>query len=310
MFQLFLAFFSFVFSKFMLFLIGNFYALYLIFNRDKASQWRVLSAENLRSPLVLPVLMTKAPRWNTHAIIGTLGPFFVRESLAIDLQSLGKSSSSWIIVFYSFPSYKTITSLESNRTDSQAQWLTLKLNQGQYTIGLRYYNWQEDVILPTVKVDDNILAESQIIPRNVNDFYDYLINHKNWFYSSLHYYIFVILKFKKLFPNSFIKNEFLPVGATDTSFFYDYLLEGEALEVKTKGEIINNYDIYLTIYDRCSLPVFWDKITREHYISKSVEKDGYYLFRLRPKFTVFKEALGVNNNNFQVKRVEESNFSQ
>lgn len=302
MLELIFAFFSFLFYKLMRFLIGNLYTLYLILNKEKARQWRILSADNLKSPLVLPVLMTKAPRWNTHAIIGTLGPFSVKESVEIDLQPLFESSQSWILVFYSFPSYQTVTSLESNRIDCQKQWETVNLKTGKYTIGLRYYNWTGNVILPTIKVDSQILAEVEPIPKNINDFYNKLITFTNWFYLSLHYYIFVLLKYRKYFPEAFIKGEFLPVGATDTVFFYDCILSGEALKIEAKQDIVNNYDIYLTIYERSSLPVFWDKIDRESYITKPMARDGFYLFRLRCKGTSLNQALELNQDNFQFKR--------
>ena len=80
-------------------------------NKKKASQWRVLSQKMIDAPLILPVLMTKGPRWNTHAVIGTLGPFKVAEAIAINVATANKSSGSWIAVVYSFPSYKTITSI-------------------------------------------------------------------------------------------------------------------------------------------------------------------------------------------------------
>ena len=110
-----LALFSFVFYKVMKFIIGNLFTVYLAFDQKKANQWRVLSQKTINAPLVLPVLMTKGPRWNTHAVIGTLGPFAVQESVEIDIETANNSARSWIAVVYSFPGYKTITSLESEQ---------------------------------------------------------------------------------------------------------------------------------------------------------------------------------------------------
>ena len=111
--EILLALLSFVFYKVMKFIIGNIYTLYLIINKKPASQWRVLSQKTINAPLVLPVLMTKAPRWNTHAVIGTLGPFAVKESIAFNIETANNSARSWIAVVYNFPGYRTITSLES-----------------------------------------------------------------------------------------------------------------------------------------------------------------------------------------------------
>jgi hypothetical protein len=227
--------------------------------------------------------MTKGPRWNTHAIIGTLGPFSVIKSIELDLQSANNSAKSWIAVVYSFPGYQTITSIESEKVNSDAQWYSVELKPGKYTLGLRYYNWNEKVYLPALKVDKHELVSSVNVPKNINDFYANLIQAKNWFYSCLHYYIFTILKFKNWLPESFVRSEYLPVGAPDTYFFYNYLEKGQALEINTEQAILNNYDLYFTLYDRSSLPLTWCRLEQEKYTVKEIKNNGYYLFRVRPK---------------------------
>jgi hypothetical protein len=227
--------------------------------------------------------MTKGPRWNTHAIIGTLGPFRVRETITLDLNLLKHSAPSWIVVIYSFPGYQTITNLDSNQVESSENWIAIPLKSGFYSIGLRYYHWSDLPELPNVKVDDEFLIKSTQISSNVNQFYQNLIQKKNWFYLALHYYIFTILKYRKWLPESFIRQEFLPVGAPDTEFIYGYLGRGQSLKVLIEPLILNHYDIYLTIYDRSSLPINWCQVTEAPYLSKIIENNGYYLFRLRQK---------------------------
>jgi Family of unknown function (DUF6208) len=278
-----LAILSFFFYKAMKFLIGNLYTIYLAINKKNASQWRVLSAETLKSPLSLPVLMTKGPRWNTHAIIGTLGPFLVKDTIAIDTESANSSARSWIAVIYSFPGYNTVTSLESEKLDPTDKWASLKLKPGQYSIGLRYYNRSEKITFPAVKVDERELVAASQIPSNINDFYYDLIQKKSWFYLALHYYIFTILRLRKWLPESFVKNEYLPVGAPDTTFFYGHLWRGQSLQVESDPVFVKNYDIYLTVYDRSSLPLFWSQLEQEKYLTQPIENNGFYLIRMRPK---------------------------
>jgi hypothetical protein len=286
-----LALLSFVFYKVMKLIIGNLYILYLAVRqhplrgiaREKASQWRVLSQQALKSPLSLPVLMTKGPRWNTHAIIGTLGPFQVQKSISLDIESANNSAGSWIAVVYSFPDYQTITSIESDKVNPENKWQLLELKPGRYTLGLRYYNWCDRVNLPAIKVDDREFVDSVNVPTNVNNFYASLIDKKNWFYLSLHYYIFTILKFRKWLPESFVRKEYLPVGAPDTCFFYDYLERGQSLEVETSLSILNSHDLYFTLYDRSSLPLTWCQLKQEILTFQSTKSNGYYLFRVRPK---------------------------
>ena len=283
-----LALLSFCFNKATKLIIGNLYRFYLAFNRQRATQWQVLSAETLEKPLSLPVLMTKAPRWNTHAIIGTLGPVHVNRSVAIDLQSCNFSSQSWIAIFYS-SNYQSVASIES-RNRHQGEWATLQLEPGQYTIGLRYYNWSEQVKLPAVKVDEREVVSPQVISPDVNRFYDSL-RKRNWFYLWLHTYIFTLLKLKDWFPEAFVKKEYLPVGATDTKFLYGCLQKAEKLQIALNSSTLKHYELYLTIYDRSSFPLTWCQIDREKLTTEPVEENGSYLLRIRRKDSVSDSSL-------------------
>ena len=282
-FEIILACLSFIFYKVTKFIIGGLFIVYLAINKKQASQWRVLSEKTLRSPLILPVLMTKGPRWNTHAIIGTLGAFKVEQEIAIDLESTNNSADSWIAVVYSFPSYKTITSIESNKINSKGKWHSIKLPSGRYSLGLRYYNRRDNIVLPAVRIDDKEFVANTSVPSNVNDFYHDLIQAKNWFYLSLHYYIFTILKLRKYLPESFVRREYLPVGAPDTTFIYNYLKNNQALEINFAPEIIQNCNIYFNLYDRSSLPLNWCQIDTIQYKLPAPQNNSYYLLRIRPK---------------------------
>lgn len=278
-----LALLSFFFYKVMKLVIGNLFIVYLAINKSKASQWRVLSEKMIKAPLILPVLMTKGPRWNTHAIIGTLGPFKVENSLSLDINTANNSARSWIAVIYDFPQYKTITSIESNKIKSDDGWYSIELKPGKYTLGVRYYNCLEKINYPAVRVDDRDFVEAYYVPRDINNYYYSLIDAKNWFYTSLHYYIFTILKLRKWLPESFVRKEYLPVGAPDTYFVYNYLAKGQGLQLEINSEIIEDFDIYFTLYDRSSLPLTWCVIKEARYSLEPQAINGYYLLRIRPK---------------------------
>jgi hypothetical protein len=278
-----LALLSFLFYKVMKFILGNLFILYLAIDKEKASQWRVLSADNLKSPLSLPVLMTKGPRWNTHAIIGTLGPFEVKQSITLDLESANHSARSWIAVVYSFPDYKTIASIESGKNSMEEKWTSLPLKPGKYTLGLRYYHWGDRVNLPAIKIDEKEFVKSQSVSSDVNHFYHQLIAQKNWFYLWLHYYVFTLLRLRRWFPDSFVKGEYLPVGAPDTKFIYGYLKKNQSLQIVIDALIIDHYDVYLTLYDRSSLPLSWCQIQQENLLANPIASNGFYLLRIRPQ---------------------------
>lgn len=274
---------SFIFYHTMKLIIGNLFTIYLILTPKKSREWRVFSEATIKSPLVLPVLMTKGPRWNTHAIIGTLGPLPVKESLSLDINSAHKSAGSWIGVIYSFPAYQTITTLESNQLDGVTDWQTIKLAPGKYTIGLRYYQRSENIAMPALKIDDKLVTEALPIQENINQFYSNLIQRKNWFYLSLHYYIYTLLKLKKYLPEKFVAQEYLPVGAPDTKFVYNYLDKNQNLIIEIAPQILANYQVYFTLYDRSSFPLSSAILSKEKFHYAAMETNGYYLLRIRPK---------------------------
>lgn len=291
---------SFVFNKVMKFIIGNLFTIYLVLNTKKASQWRVLSQKMIDAPLVLPVLMTKGPRWNTHAVIGTLGPFAVQESIEIDLIKASASSRSWIAVVYSFPGYKTVTSIESEKIDLTQDWQTIKLPSGRYSLGVRYYNRAETIEYPSIKIDNQTFVNSHKIPSNINDYYDDLIKKKNWFFSSLHYYIFTILKLRNYLPESFVRREYLPVGAPGTYFAYNYLDSQQGLKIAIAPVILEQFDIYFTAYDRSSFPVSWCVINQSEYLFSSQARKGYFLLRVRPKPKYFDTTIKIDSQLIEI----------
>lgn len=278
-----LALLSFLFNKIVKLIIGILFTVYLALNRSKAKQWRVLSEKMINAPLILPVMMTKGPRWNTHAIIGTLGPFKVEQAIAINTSTANRSARSWIAVVYSFPGYKTVTSLESEKVDPSASWHEIELPPGKYSLGVRYYNRAEKIDYPEIKVDDRLFVEAYNVPNDINRYYNNLISKKSWFYSSLHYYIYAILKLRQYLPESFVRHEYLPMGAPNTYFAYNYLDDGQTLTVETEKVIIEQFDLYFTLYDRSSLPLTWNVITEPKYILPAHDTKGYFLLRIRPK---------------------------
>ena len=278
-----LAILSFVFNKIVKLAIGILFTVYLALNKSKAKQWRVLSEKMINAPLILPVMMTKGPRWNTHAIIGTLGPFEVEQAIAINAAIANKSARSWIAVVYSFPRYRTVTSLESEQIDPNSDWQTIELPAGKYSLGVRYYNRSEEINYPEIKIDDRPFVKAYNVPQDINSYYHNLIEKKNWFYSSLHYYIYTILKLRNYLPADFVRREYLPMGATHTHFAYNYLDPKQTLNITTEPEIIEQFDIYFTLYDRSSLPLTWCIITDPMYTLPPQDTKGYFLLRIRPK---------------------------
>ncbi|MEB3358630.1 MAG: DUF6208 family protein [Synechococcales bacterium] len=270
---------SFLFFKVMKAVIGVLYLAFLQLNPAKATQWRVLSAETLASPLSLPVLMTKGPRWNTHAIIGTAGPFPVSHTLALDGETIRASAASWTAAIYTYPGYRTVGTLGS--LSGQGEQLTLL--PGRYSVGLRYYNWRDTVVMPSISVDGEERIPAQAVSPKVNAFYGKLAERKSWFYQALHYYVYTLLKLRRWLPEGFVQREYLPVGAPETAFLYGAIAPGHTLRLHLQPPLLEQYDTYLTLYNRASLPLFWEQLRSPDYASPLLPNDGTYLLRIRPK---------------------------
>jgi hypothetical protein len=273
---------SFGFYKINKFVIGNLYTLYLSRNKKNAKQWRIISEDLLKKPLSLSVLMTKAPRWNTHATIGTLGPIAVNKELTINLETIRASTESWVGCIYDFPSYKTVFDFTPLTDDPSQSELKISLVPGKYTVGLRYYNPKEKMTFPLVQTDANIDVSPLEIPNTINDFYYTLATKTNFYFSCLHYYVFTILQLRKILPEGFVQYEFLPVGATDTQFFYGALNPTESLKIQIAEQWRSPFDFYLTLYNRASFPLSWQKLEGDTQIDP-LKVEGYYLIRMRAK---------------------------
>lgn len=264
-------------------MIGNLYTLFLLINRDKAQQWRVFSPEVLSSALILPVLMTKGPRWNTHAVIGTAGPIKVKKRLSLNLSTIQASAGSWTAAIYSYPGYRTVGNLGSLQvTDANAEWESIDLQPGYYTIGLRYYDRQASFTMPVIQSDSTDAIPAQPVAASVNQVYETLKERDSWFYRSLHYYVYTILQLRDRLPAAWIRREFLPVGAPETQFEYGAIARSQSLKISLHATLLEQYNIYLTRYNRASLPLDWMQLQEPIY-DESMAEDGFYLLRIRPK---------------------------
>ncbi|WP_414588372.1 DUF6208 family protein [Scytonema sp. PCC 10023] len=278
------AFLSLIFFKIVRLLIRTLVNINANINKKTVFRWLVYSDEMLRKPLILPSILVTGPRWNPHAIAAGAGPFDVRESLAIEVKSCLDSAQSWTIGIYTFPQAKAIKHISSYDSNLQEQWHQLKLNPGKYTLGIRYYHWSDKVDLPALDVDSHIIINTQSInSQDVNNYFNRLIERDNIFYQCLNNYVFTLLVCQKWLPKEWVRKEYLPVGDTNNEFLYGVIYKACSLNLQTNSSLMNNYDIYLTIYNRSSFPVIWYQIKEEKHTSPVVEQDGFYLVRLRPK---------------------------
>jgi hypothetical protein len=242
-------------------------------------------SEVVKIPMALPYIMVTGPRWNCHAVIGAVGPFVVRSSIDIHVETAQKSAKQWTLVIYG-ESYQTETFLTSRTTPKGKLWQKVNLKNGQYNIGLRYYNCGDEVEFPAVKIDSVDRVSFCSVANEMQQYEAFLRqiqNRRRIFYYCLHYYVYHLIRWKKWLPESFVQREYLPVGNPETSFYYGSLRKGDILQVDFDKGIFDEASVYIAFYNICSFPVSWQRITQTGNFSSRFPCDGHYLIRILSK---------------------------
>lgn len=252
-------------------------------NKREAQKWIVLSKDDmLARPGALPLIMTTAPRWNTHAILATLSPVLVNNYVEIETAAAERSAGSWTIVVGTYPEHRTVTSVGSLSSGLTSAKTRIDLPSGKYWFALRYYEWHAKVELPAVDADGRRVAATQPVSVTTNDFYVDLHKHSGLFNLALHYYVFVLLRYRTSFPESFVKREFLPVGNPETEFIFGALRKGEELRGHIAPQALGGWSVLLTVYNRASFPIRSDDLKTSE-LKFTAPADCMYLFRVNRK---------------------------
>lgn len=273
---------SFISYKLVRMLLTVIIRIFMLFRGNETTIWKVLSEKVVNNPLLLAVYMTRAPRWNTHAVVATLGPFDVKEKLSIRIADAKKSADSWSIVAYEVPR-KTVSRITSTDSACDTDLHEMSLKSGEYMIGLRYYNVRENACLPAVLIDGEINVEPAAIRINENEFYETLKTKSNFIFTLIHYYMFVFLKYRRCLPKALVEKEYLPVGDPFNGFVYGHIEKGQSIKLTLSKRLLDRYDVYYTLYSTASLPREWLVIESEKNQLGAVKHDGSYLVRCRPK---------------------------
>lgn len=290
--ELCLAILSFLFFKGVRFLVRLVLFLYYMVARRQGLQWKFVGTELFKTPGTLLMIMATGPRWNTHAIVATAGPVVVKKSLAVDLSFAERSAGVWTLVICSFPGYKTVTRIGSRNSSFGSAIVELPLDPGRYWLALRYYHGTDTVELPALTVDGAELIPAAPVPPGVDDFYRSLSGRSDLLYRCLHYYVYVLLRYRHYLPAAFVEREFVPLGNPETRFEFGAMRAGESLSLQTEPSVLLNYDIYVTIYNRASFPMDWFHVTDPEFVTAKAADNWVYLVRIHGKVSSVKEFRG------------------
>ena len=253
---------------------------YMSRSSEEATRWRVLDAAGLARPLRLPVVMTTGPRWNTHAIIASVGPLPVRAHISVDRAVADASAQSWTLVVNRFPDLHTVTRLSSRDDRPSTEVHEVLVDDGQYNVILRYYDWTDQVELPPLCVDGEPLVIGLPVSSDTNEFYGSLGDRLRPAYAVLHYYVTVLLRLRPWLPEGLVFRELAPVGNPDTTFCFDAVWKGERLELRADPRLLDTHIVRYTIYGIDSFPTQSGRVTRRVHLTAPSSRNGFVLVRL------------------------------
>jgi hypothetical protein len=248
--------------------------------RRDTSRWKVLSADFVRRPLVLPFMMLTGPRWNTHALIATLGPIRVARELEVNLTPL-RSARSWTVVLYSFPGFKTAAALGPTDSISTGGLARVALKPARYMVGLRCYGWSDPTGLPAIAVDGRPVVAPASVSYDPDALLQVLRGRTGLFYQLSQYYLRLLVKYKDFLPRRFVDGEFLPVGNPETYFHYGLVDVNRSLHLDINSDLFRFTDVYFTMYNLSSFPTMWCQVQAAHSEIPAAPEPRYYLLRLQ-----------------------------
>lgn len=247
---------------------------------ELARSWRTISKEMIQQPGAMASLLTTAPRWNPHAVIATAGPIPARHEISIDREVCDVSAGEWTVVVCRFGDHRVVGTF--HHSDHQAGQL-LRVQPGEYQLFLRYYHRKVPAKFPSIFSDgQKICSASEVDPENQR-FYPDLIQRDKWFYRTLNYYVFPALKYLSRWAPKWVDRRYLPLGNPETQFLYGYYEKNEELCLEIDREALNQNFIYITLYNRSSLPWSWEEITETKWKSMKTDFRGFYLVRVNAR---------------------------
>jgi hypothetical protein len=252
---------------------------YQLLRRQKSSaSWQLLT-ERLELPFALPYIMLNAPRWNTHALIATIGPIRIKGQLKIDTAGLSQAGKSVTLVLYRQPSNESIL-LELSPDRSP---ISLDLEPANYLLTCRVYEPHFPLKLPAVWLDE----EAVPIPRreltSKPDYYPPEIwNQKGGWYRFWHFHL--LHRFRQLsVPSAKLQKAYLPVGNPQTVFLFGYLPANHSLNITVPDSLQDRCLVYLTCYNDSSFPFFSALVPlAANYQTPMLTEEGSWLLRVIP----------------------------
>jgi uncharacterized protein DUF6208 len=247
---------------------------------ELAASWRVVSRELLEKPIARIAAVATAPRWNTHAIVASAGPFVAKSSIAVQLAPVRRSAAAWAIVVHAHPSQRPLMSFSGRQETEHAE---VAVEPGSYMLMSRYYHPLDEPELPEVRIDGKPVVSACRVPRDANDFYPELSHRVGTIAIILHFHVVTLLRLSRLLPAELVRRHMAPVGAPNTVFLYGVIERGERMRLGARGSLRETHEIFYDLYGRDSLPFAWGEMDRDDVSTDPAPRTGFYLIRVQAR---------------------------
>jgi hypothetical protein len=252
----------------------------LLRHHQHALKWKLYS-ERVSRFMGIPYVMLNAPRWNTHALIASIGPVEIKERLILDLAPVGLACRSWTLVLYKQPANEAALILSPFSIDPSGQY---PVEKGNYVILLRCYEVQYPFTLPGALIDIAGQVSERILPEKPAYYPAEVFNKSGRFYTLMHYYLHYAFAHPGLLEDKQLKKEYLPVGNPNTFFKFGYLPGNVRIQITTDARLRERALVYLTCFNRSSFPVLSKNLAAGSPVFESplLAANGTYLIRVVP----------------------------
>lgn len=201
--------------------------------------------------------------------------------IEIEADIADQSSKAWTVVVYN-ELVQTIA-YKGSFQRGETPWESISVKPGEYSLSLRYYELDTQAKLPQIKVDGAVVVDNKDCYKEF-DLYQQRLEkikqRRSVFYTTMHYYVYALLKWPMLTNEQEIREEYLPVGNPETIFRYGAIEKGKQLHVHCSNELLEKTLIYLVILNQSSFPQMWTRIEETEYETPNVAMSGTWLMRI------------------------------
>ena len=136
--------------------------------------------------------------------------------------------------------------------------------------------------LPLVKLNGKLLSNTRVcFQSGCLNFNERLRENQSIMHLAIQWHVYTLLTMHDVLSSSFVRSIYLPVGNVETQWLYGPVHAGFAMQVQCSNELLCEHLIFVTVYNRASLPILSSiSIRATDQTLASCSEDGFFAIRL------------------------------